>query len=1035
MPALNIKPTHKPIKNYYAELDAYTKIGAEHEGAVRTAFQNLLQHYCRQVDLILVCEKTRHTKQNRRIRLDGEVVDAFGLPHGHWEAKDTQDALPTEAQKKSEAGYPFKNIIIQSPTHALLYQNGTLRLDVDVSEPENLIHLLDTFFGYQEENIADWYAAVEEFKEKVPVLGRGVAKRIQSERRDNPPFREAFANFHRQCQAAINPNLTAAEVEEMLIQHLLTERIFRTIFDNPDFTNRNIIAVEIEKVIRILTHRSLSRSEFLRPLNPFYVAIEKTAATLTDYSQKQHFLNTVYEQFFQGFSADVADTHGIVYTPQPIVDFMVNSVEHLLKTEFGRSLSDTGVHIIDPFVGTGNFIVRLMQDIQGRRLPQKYREELHCNEVMLLPYYIASLNIEHAYFERTGTYEPFPHICFVDTFDTFGLMDAPHETGEFAYFTPENTQRVEEQKATPMTVIIGNPPYNAGQKNENDNNKNRQHEAVDARVRATYAAASSAQLKNSLYDPYVKAIRWATDKLGAEGIIVFITNHSFIDGRSFDGMRRHLADEFDTLYILDLGGNIRKGQPGDSNVFGIQVGVSINLLVKSNPHRGQPVRILYNGETTVWSKERTFAFLEEKQHLGDVAWQELIPDKRYTWLTEGLHSDFDTFIPIGSKAAKASKGDVEGTLFKTYSLGVITNRDTWTYNFNFKALTENMQAMMETYNGQVSKWERRSDRNINVNDFIEIDDTKLKWTRSLKSNLRQGKLAKFSTENVRFSLYRPFTKSHLYFHRMMNECVYVFPSIFPTPETETENQVICLTDKGSEKPFMILMSNQLTDSHVVGPGCGAQCFPFYTYNEDGTNRQENITEWALAQFRTHYQDNTISKWDIFHYTYGLLHHPDYRERYQENLKRDLPHIPFAEDFWAFAVAGAQLADLHVNYETQPEYDKLEPIETPGMQVDWRVERMKLSKDKTQLKYNDFLTLAGIPAEVFAYRLGNRSALEWVVDGYRVKIDKRSGILNDPNRDDDGEYILRLLGQVITVSLETVKVIEGLPKVVGTLRVP
>ena len=384
-----------------------------------------------------MCEKTRHTKQNRRIRLDGEVVDAFGLPHGHWEAKDTQDTLPTEAQKKSEAGYPFKNIIIQSPTHALLYQNGTLRLDVDVSEPENLIHLLDTFFGYQEENIADWYAAVEEFKEKVPVLGRGVAKRIQSERRDNPPFREAFANFHRQCQAAINPNLTAAEVEEMLIQHLLTERIFRTIFDNPDFTNRNIIAVEIEKVIRILTHRSLSRSEFLRPLDAFYVAIEKTAATLTDYSQKQHFLNTVYEQFFQGFSADVADTHGIVYTPQPIVDFMVNSVEHLLKTEFGRSLSDTGVHIIDPFVGTGNFIVRLMQDIQGRRLPQKYREELHCNEVMLLPYYIASLNIEHAFFERTGTYEPFPHICFVDTFDTFGLMDAPHQTGEFAYFTPE----------------------------------------------------------------------------------------------------------------------------------------------------------------------------------------------------------------------------------------------------------------------------------------------------------------------------------------------------------------------------------------------------------------------------------------------------------------------------------------------------------------------------------------------------------------------------------------------------------------------
>ncbi len=1025
MPHLNIKPTHKPIKNYYAELDAYTKIGAEHEGAVRTAFQSLLQHYCRQVHLILVCEKTRHTKQNRRIRLDGEVVDAFGLPHGHWEAKDTQDALPTEAQKKSEAGYPFKNIIIQSPTHALLYQNGTLRLDVVLTEPENLIHLLDTFFGYQEENITDWYAAVDEFKEKVPVLGRGVASLIQSELRDNARFRAAFENFHQQCKASIDANLAKAQVEEMLIQHLLTERIFATIFDNRDFTRRNIIAREIENVIDVLTERTLNRSEFLRPLNPFYVALEKTAATLTDYTQKQTFLNTVYEQFFQGFSVKVADTHGIVYTPQPIVNFMVNSVEHLLKTEFGRSLSDTGVHIIDPFVGTGNFIVRLMQDIQGRRLPQKYREELHCNEVMLLPYYIANLNIEHAYFERTGTYEPFPHICFVDTFDTFGLMDVPLQTGEFAYFTPENTLRVEEQKTTPMFVVIGNPPYNAGQKNENDNNKNRQHEAVDARVRATYVAASSAQSKNKLYDPYVKAIRWATDKLGDEGLVVFVTNNSFIDAQMFDGMRCHLADEFDTLYILDLGGNIRKGQPGDANVFGIQVGVSINFLVKSKRHRGQPARILYHGEAADLNKERTFAFLDEKRHVGHVAWQELIPDKRYTWLTEGLHADFDTFIPIGSKMAKAGKGDVEGTLFKTYSLGVSTSRDAWVYNFNRNALTENMQAMIEFYNSEVLKWEHQTEPNVNVEDFVTYDDAKIKWTDRLKSELKKGRLVAFSPEKMRTSLYRPFTKSRLYFDKLMNQRTYVLPSIFPTSETEKENRVICVPSIGGRADFWCYLANVIPNL-TINAIDGNQCFPFYTYDEDGTNRRENITDWALAQFQSHYEDNTISKWDIFHYTYGLLHHPDYRERYQENLKRDLPHIPFAEDFLAFAAAGEQLADLHVNYETQPEYDKLDVIETPNMPIDLRVNRMKFSKDKTQLKYNDFLTLAGIPAEVFAYRLGNRAALEWVVDQYRVKIDKRSGIVNDPNRDDDGEYILRLLGQVITVSLETVKVIERLP---------
>ena len=905
MPTRSIKPTHKPIRNYYTELSEYAKVGAKHEGAVRTAFQNLLQHYCRHANLILVCEKTRYTETNRRIQLDGEVVDAFDLPHGHWEAKDTHDDLPTEARKKSDAGYPFKNIIIQSPTRALLYQNGHLRLDVDLTDPSNLINLLNTFFAYREENIVDWYAAVEEFREKVPVLGRGVADLIKSEMQENMRFRTAFESFHQQCKASIDPNLAEAQVEEMLIQHLLTERIFATIFDNRDFTRRNIIARDIENVIDVLTERTLNRSEFLRPLDPFYVAIEKTAATITDFSQKQAFLNTVYEQFFQGFSVDIADTHGIVYTPQPIVDFMVKSVEYVLETEFGRSLSDVGVHIIDPFVGTGNFIVRLMQEIQGRRLPQKYREELHCNEVMLLPYYIASLNIEHAYFERTGDYEPFPHICFVDTFDTFGLMDAPHQTGEFSYFTPENTLRVEEQRETPMFVVIGNPPYNARQANENDNNKNKPHAGVDGRVRATYAAASNAQLKNKLYDPYVKAIRWATDKLADEGIVAFVTNNSFIDAQMFDGMRKHLSEEFDTLYILDLGGNIRKGQPGDSNVFGIQVGVSINILVKSkvggisNPDEAGGIcnpdlsfQIHYNDETANVSKERTFAFLEEKQHIGNVTWQELIPDKRHTWLTAGLHTDFDTFIPMGSKATKASKGDVAGTLFKTYSLGISTNRDAWVYNFNREALTENVQRLIKSYNVQTLEWVGTKNKSgVNLDDFVDSDPQKISWSEGLKRKLRGGQFAEFAESKLRESLYRPFTKTNLFFDRVLNERVSIFPSIFPISDAEKENRIICV-NMTPERPFACLMSNCVPVNVMTGGfGSPTQCFPFYTYDEDGTNRRENITDWALSEFQTHYEDDTITKWDIFHYTYGLLHHPEYRERYQENLKRDLPHIP------------------------------------------------------------------------------------------------------------------------------------------------
>ena len=1016
---LNIKPTHKPITTYYAELRQYTKLGAQHEGAVRVAFQNLLQHYATLRGLTLICEKTRTTPNGNHIRIDGEIVTDFGLIFGHWEAKDLLDELPTEAQQKLTTGYPAKNIIFQTPHRAILYQNGALVLDLDITERQNLIHLLQTFFAYTEENLAEWDAAVNTFQDTIPELGAKLETLIQTERQHTPAFREAFAHFHQQCRDAINPNLAEAEVERMLAQHLMTERIFRTVFNNPDFTRRNIIAREIETVIDVLTRYAFDRDQFFRDLKPFYAAVERTAANLTDFSQKQEFLNTLYQRFFQDFSVKDADRHGVVYTPQPIVDFMVNSVQHILKTHFGKSLADTGVHIIDPFVGTGNFIVRLMQDIPGIALDKKYKGELHCNEVMLLPYYIASMNIEHAYYEKMGRYEPFKHICFVDTFDTFGLLDAPNQTGNFTFLTAENTLRVEEQKDTPMFVVIGNPPYNASQANENDNNKNRPHEAVDNRVRATYAAASTAQLKNKLYDPYVKSLRWASDKIGPEGIIALITNNSFLDAEMFDGMRQCLVEEFDTLYLLNLGGNIRKGQPGDSNVFGIQVGVSINFLVKTKKHTGA-AQILYNDETAEVPKERTFQFLADCAHVGNVTWRELQPNARQMWLTEGLRDDFETFIPMGTKAAKAAKGEAEGTIFKTYSLGIVTSRDAWVYHFKEAALQENMTRMIEFYNAEVGRWEGRTDRQISVNDFVNTDRTKIKWTDRLKAELKKGKQVTFSPEKIRASLYRPFTKSHLYFDRLMNQRVYVMPSIFPTPETEQENRVICVPSTGARTDFWCFLSNVIPNLTLTGTD-GNQCFPFYLYDEDGTNRRENITDWALSHFRAHYADETITKWDIFHYNYALLHHPEYRETYQVNLKHDLPHIPFAPEFWRFVDIGRQLADLHVNYEQLDVLPNL--IETPPL--NWRVEKMQLSADKTQLRYNESLTVVDIPPEVFDYRLGTRSALEWLIDRYRVKPDPNgSGIIADPNGV-DAQYIVRLVGQVMHVSVETVRLVGEL----------
>ena len=958
-----------------------------------------------------------------RIVLDGVILDEYGLPFAYWEAKDIDDDLSISVQEKREAGYPLDNILFQTPQRAILYQNGREALDLDITEPANLIAALQYLFAYVPPALENWQTAVTDFREHVPDLANKLKELIEQRHETDPAFKKAFTDFYEICRTSINPELSQDAVEEMLIQHILTERIFRTVFNRSDFTSRNIIAVEIEKVSAALMRYAMSRDVFLEPLDRFYTAIEQAATLCQDFSQKQHFLNTFYEKFFQGFSEDVADTHGIVYTPQPIVDFMVRSVEHILETEFDRSLSDTGVHIIDPFVGTGNFIVRLMQDIRGTALEEKYRHELHCNEVMLLPYYIASLNIEQEYFQRTGTYLPFKGIALADTFELL-------EQQQTEFFTQENTERVERQKAADMFVVIGNPPYNVGQVNENDNNKNRKHKAMDKRIAETYAADSTAQLKNKLYDPYVKAFSWASKRIGEEGVVALVTNNGFLDRMAFDGMRKHLAQDFDAIYILDLGGNVRKNPKLSGtthNVFGIQVGVSINLFIKRSEARTDPksAEIFYAHVDEFWRKEEKYNYLNSKQHHQNVDWQEITPDSRYTWLTEGLHAEFDTFLPMGSKEAKATNGVVADVIFKNYSLGVSTNRDVWVCNFNKNALTKNVQGMIVTYNTEVDRWKRQENKRTKVDEFVVSDHAKIKWSSTLKRHLMSAHSTEFTESKLRQTVYRPFTKKTLFFDKILIDRSSLFPSIFPTPETESENRVICVPSMGGRANFWCYLTNVIPNLTITSID-GNQCFPFYTYDEDGTNRQENITDWVLTEFRTHYGDDTISKWDIFHYNYALLHHPEYREKYQANLKRDLPHIPFAEDFWGFANAGTALADLHLNYESVPKYDELKYIETPGMPIDWRVEKMKLSKDKTQLKYNDFLMLDGIPAEAFGYRLGTRSALEWVVDQYRVKVDKRSGIRNDPNRADQPQYIVDLIGRVISVSLRTVEIVDGLP---------
>ena len=945
MPTLNLKPTHKPIKSYYTALDQFANLGVTHETAVRAAFQTLLQHCGRQAGWTLVPEHAVNPRRGQRIIVDGALIDDFRLTHGYWEAKDIHDDLPAEIERKFAAGYPRDNILFQTPKRAILWQNGRMVLDNDLTDPAQLIESLHTFFAYRPQEYAAWEEAVAQFKDRVADIGQGLAELIQQERKSNRVFTTAFAGFLDKCRQSINPNLSEAAVEEMLIQHLLTERLFRTVFNRPYFTRRNVIANEIENVIDALTSHAFSRDEFLGKLDRFYAAIERTAATISDFSHKQHFLNTVYEQFFQGFSIKVADTHGIVYTPQPIVDFMVRSVAAILEREFGRSLADEGVHIIDPFVGTGNFIVRMMREIPRTALERKYKGELHCNEVMLLPYYIASMNIEHEYYDATGDYKPFNGICLVDTFDLA-------EDRQLPLFAPENTQRVESQKQTPMFVVIGNPPYNVGQVNENDNNQNRKYETMDKRVQETYVKDSKATLRNKLSDPYVKAIRWASDRIGDEGVVAFVTNNSFLDAVAFDGMRKHLAQDFTKIYHIDLKGNARtageRRQKEGGNIFDdqIRVGVGISFFIKKEGVHSEEAEVwVYSVDDYLKARTKRETLTEFGAY-PNISLKQAAIDAKHTWLTEGHHAEFETFIPIGTREAKMAKGGEGEVVFNLYSLGVATNRDVLAYSFDLELLQDRVRTFVELYNSTVDR-KRRLDPNAPAEVFIDTNDPRIKWTRQVKASLKKLAMSRYEESHFRVSLYRPFCQKHLYFDNFWNEERYQQHLIFPTLETHAENRAILVSDHGFRAGFSTLMTNLIPELHTVAASDGFQCFPYYTYDEDGSNRRENITAWALDRFRAHYRDDTITKWDIFHYVYGLLHHPVYRERYQANLKRELPRIPFAPDFRGFANAGARLAQIHVTYEDQPEYP-LAQLETPDAPLDWRVEKMRLSKDKTQL---------------------------------------------------------------------------------------
>lgn len=899
MPSLTLKPTHKAVVVYYDNLAKFAKLGIKYESAVRSAFHELLESCARQFDWKLVPEYALKRKGQADAKADGALLDNSGLRRGLWEAKDSNDDLEKEIKNKFSIGYPKENILFWQPDKAVLFQNSERFYEADLTKPDDLVKILSLFLEFAPPAIAEWEKAVDEFKNRIPELGQQLGKLIETERQTNQKFIAAFEDFCSLCRGSLNPNISVAAVEEMIIQHILTERIFRKVFAIADFISRNVIAQEIEKVITALNSRAFSRDDFSRNLEYFYQAIEHAAATITDFHEKQNFLNTVYERFFQGFCVKVADTHGIVYTPQPLVNFMVASVEHVLQAEFKKTLADKDVHILDPFTGTGNFIVNLMRHIPKSALPHKYAHELHCNEIMLLPYYVASMNIEHAYYEAIGKYESFEGVCLVDTFQTInGKMSyfangEKHEQQDMAIgFNPENTKRVNRQKAAPIRVVIANPPYNAGQADENDNNKNRKYPELERRVSATYGEASEATLLRKLSDPYIKAIRYATDRIGDSGIVCFVNNNSFFTEKTFDGMRKELAKDFDEIYVLDLGGNVRKNPKLSGtthNVFGIQVGVSINLFVRLQKSKDarRKAKIYFHAVGGDWRKEQKYAFLDSKADIGGIKWKKLIPDDRGNWITNDNDEEFEAFLPIGSKEAKA--GTSVPTIFRTYCLGVSTNRDAVVFDFDSKTLAKRIEAFADAYNEEVQRYENKK-RPTNIDEFVRTE--KIKWSETLKKHLAEGLKASFVKNKIRSSIYRPFTRMSLYFDDILIDRSGAFAEYFPSLLKKPDNRVI-VANLSPERPFCSFICDTIPSKDIAGGfGSPTYCFPVFTYSEDGKERRDNVTAKALTLFQIFYADDGILREEIFHYVYAVLHHPAYRTRYAENLKRDLPRIPF-----------------------------------------------------------------------------------------------------------------------------------------------
>jgi predicted helicase len=1035
------------INEYLRELDLIKKVsGSRRETIVREAFKDLLKAWGRQHNLVFLAEYPLKTATKTNINVDGALLHELRMPLGYWEAKDANDDLNDEIVKKFSKGYPQDNIVFSDDTTFVLWQYRHEVMRCPVEDTIALEKLLKLFFGYERPEIAGFRAAVEQFKTDLPAVLEALRQMINQAHLDNPSFRAAEDKFLVHAQEAINPALNDADVREMLIQHILTEEIFAKVFDDSDFHQHNNVARELYALEGAFFTGALKK-QTLKGLEAYYAAIRAAAAQIASHGEKQAFLKVIYENFYKVYNTKAADRLGVVYTPNEIVRFMIDGADWLCEQHFGKSLIDKDVDILDPATGTGTYICELLEHFRGqpKKLAHKYQHELHANEVAILPYYVANLNIEATYAAITGQYAEFPNLCFVDTLDNVGLHTAQRGSVQdlFGSVSEENVARIKRQNSRRISVVIGNPPYNANQANENDNNKNREYPQIDARIKATYIAESTAQ-KTKLYDMYARFFRWASDRLDANGILAFVTNRSFIESRTFDGFRKTVAAEFSDIYVVDLGGDVRanpKLSGTKHNVFGIQTGVAISFLVKraQTTKNKSPARVHYVRRPEMETAEEKLAYLASHP-MRALPFDEVSPDKNANWVNL-TNNDFETLLPLASKEAKeATKPSQEKAIFKLASNGVVTARDDWMTDFSTTDLAAKAQHFCRIYSDEQVRWQAVSalqpkeakKRAEALRNFVSRE---IKWTEELEAHLDRGTSLAFENSRLRpVTAYRPFVHCATYYGRALTHRIYRQDAIFPI-DGHWDNLAVGFSGASSSKPFSTLSVNVLPSYDLLEK---TQFVPRYRYDVRG-DRLDNITDWALKQFAAHYADETgkgkgagkITKEAIFHYCYAVLHDPLYREKYAQNLKREFPRIPFYKDFWQWADWGEQLMALHIGYEA------VEPFALTRMDEPDTKARAAGQHPKALLKADPAAgtitldtetTLRGVPPEAWAYKLGNRCAIDWVLDQHKEKKPKDPTIREkfDTYRfADHKEKVVDLLARVTTVSVETVKITEAM----------